>query len=69
MSNGKSATIQRVLKKIEDIDLRLKKLEKKQSIPEVKLTNRELTDIEKAKKEIRSGSYLSEKKLFAILSE
>lgn len=57
------------MKKIESLENRMKRLEKKQSIPEIKLTSRELADIDKAKKEIRSGSYLSEKKLFAILSE
>ncbi|HZX34210.1 MAG TPA: hypothetical protein VFF09_02410 [archaeon] len=69
MANGKSVSLQKVLKKLENIDSRLKRLEKKQSIPEVKLSPKELAGIEKAKKEIRSGSYLGEKELFAILSE
>ncbi len=58
-----------MMKKIEALESRLKRVEKMNNIPEVKLSERELAEIEKAKKEIRSGKYMSEKELFAILSE
>ncbi|MBI5553921.1 MAG: hypothetical protein HY917_04240 [Candidatus Diapherotrites archaeon] len=69
MSNSAGISLLQVMRKLESIDQRLKTVEKKQVIPEIKLSRKETIEIENAKKEIQSGNYLSEKELFRILGK
>lgn len=68
MTNG-TITLQKVMKKIDNLEERLKKVEKNHSVREIKISEKEMAELEEAKKEIRAGHYLSEKELFRILSE
>ena len=64
MANGKSVSLQKVLKKIDDIDTRLKRLEIKQSVPEIELSPKELAEIRKIKKEMNAGKFYTFKEVF-----
>jgi len=52
MANGKSVSIQVVLKKVEDLEARVKRMEKDMSVGIVRLSDKEMAEIRKIKKEI-----------------
>ncbi|MDO8634538.1 MAG: hypothetical protein Q7K34_04575 [archaeon] len=64
MGNGKSASLQVVLKKIENIDVRLKKLEKERSLGVVRLSDKEMAELAKIEKEMGSGKEKTLKEIF-----
>ncbi len=55
MGNGNSVSLQKVLKKLEFMDSRLKKLEKERGIGFVRLTDAKMKELKKIQKEMESG--------------
>ncbi len=64
MSNGKNASLQVVLKKIEKIESRLKRIEKERSLGFVRLSDKEMKEIEKIQKHMESGKEKTLKEVF-----
>ncbi len=67
MSNGKTISTQQIQKKLENLEKEVKIIKKQQLLPVVRLSDKEMAELEKARKEIKSGNYLTEKELFEIL--
>ncbi|HZX20385.1 MAG TPA: hypothetical protein VFF13_05210 [archaeon] len=63
-----SAVIQNIYKKISKIEKKISHLEKR-LVPEVKLSKKELNELENIRQEIKKGNFVSEKELFSVLSE
>lgn len=57
-----------VYNKLSSLENKVSSIEKR-LVPEVKITQREAAELEKIRKEIRSGETISEKELFSILSK
>ena len=55
MSNGKSVSLQVVMKKLGVLETRMRKLEAERSLGVVRLSDREMREIEKIHKEMVSG--------------
>ncbi|HZX20717.1 MAG TPA: hypothetical protein VFF13_06945 [archaeon] len=64
MVNGKSVSLQKVLKRLENIDSRLKRLEKKRVIGEIELTEEENEELDNIEKEMKAGREYSMKEVF-----
>ena len=64
MANGNSATLQKVLKKLEDLDIRVKKMEKERSLGVVRLSDKEMAELDKIQKEMESGREKTLKEVF-----
>ena len=64
MVNGKSVSLQKVLKRLEKIDSRLKRLEKKRVIGEIELTEEENEELDNIEKEMKAGREYSMKEVF-----
>ena len=69
MSNGKTILVQQIYKKLENLEKEVKMMKKQQLLPVVRLSDKEMAELEKARKEIKSGSFLTEKELFEILKK
>jgi hypothetical protein len=67
MGNG-NVSLQTVYKKLGKLEERLSKVEER-LVPEIKISKREMAELEKVRKEIRKGEFASEKELFSILSK
>ena len=66
MSNGKTVSVQQIYKKLESLEKEVKLMKKQQLLSVVRLSDKEMAELEKARKEIKSGNYLTEKELFEI---
>ena len=64
MANGKSVSLQVVLKKVEDLEARVKRMEKDMSVGIVRLSDKEMAEIRKIKKEMESGKEYGSKEVF-----
>ncbi|GEM_PF-1946858 len=64
MANGKSVSLQVVLKKVEELEARVKRMEKERSVGVVRLSDKEMAEIKKIKKEMESGKEYSSKDVF-----
>ena len=64
MANGKSVSLQVVLKKVEALEARVKRMEKQRSVEIVRLPDKEMAEIRKIKKEMESGKEYSSKEVF-----
>ncbi|MDO8537741.1 MAG: hypothetical protein Q7S21_02550 [archaeon] len=64
MSNGKTVVLQKVLKKIENLETRVKRIEKESTIGIVRLSDKEMADIRKIKKEMSAGKEYSFEEVF-----
>ena len=64
MVNGKSVSLQKVLKRLENIDSRLKRLEKKRVIGEIELTEEENEELDNIEKEMKAGREYSMKEVY-----
>ena len=67
MSNGKTVSVQQIYKKLETLEKEVKIMKKHQLLPVVRLSDKEMTELEKARKEIKSENYLTEKEFFETL--
>ena len=67
MPNGKTISVQQIYKKLENLEREVKTMKKQQLLPVVRLSDREMGELEKSRKEIKSGSFLTEKELFEML--
>ncbi len=67
MSNGKTVSVQQIYKKLETLEKEVKIMKKQQLLPVVRLSDKEMTELEKARKEIKSENYLTEKEFFETL--
>jgi len=64
----KTITLQNVYKKLTSLEKRIAKVETR-IVPEVKVSKKELAELEKIRHSIRKGSFVSEKQLFLALSK
>lgn len=64
MANGKTVSLQVVLKKVEELEARVKMMEKQRSVEIVRLSDKEMAEIRKIKKEMESGKEYSSKDVF-----
>lgn len=64
MANGKSVSLQVVMKKLENIETRMRKLEAERSLGVVRFSNRKMREIEKIHKEMMSGKEKSFRDVF-----
>ncbi|MEK6942426.1 MAG: hypothetical protein AABW85_06220 [archaeon] len=59
--------MQQIYKKLETLEKEVKIMKKQQLLPVVRLSDKEMTELEKARKEIKSENYLTEKEFFETL--
>ena len=64
MANGKAVSLQVVIKKLENIEERLQRIEKKQFIPAVRLSDREMKELDRIEKEMKAGKWKSVNEVF-----
>lgn len=64
MVNSKSVSLQKVLKKLENIDSRLKRLEKRRSSAEIELSEEENEELDNIENEMKAGREYSMKEVF-----
>ena len=69
MSNEKTVSVQQIYKKLENLEREVKTMKKQHLLPVVRLSDKEMAELEKARKEIKSGNFLTEKELFEILKK
>ena len=62
-----SVTLEMVYNKLNRLEDKVSSLEKR-LVPEVKISQKEASELEKIRQEIRQGETISEKELFSILS-
>ena len=65
---SESAVLQNIYKKISRIEEKISHIEKR-LVPEVKLSKKELNELESIRQDIKKGNFVSEKELFSALSE
>ncbi len=63
-----SVTLEMVYDKLNRLEDKVSSLEKR-LVPEVKISQKEASELEKIRQEIRQGENISEKELFSILSK
>lgn len=64
VANGKSVSLQVVMRKLEHLEERLQRVEKKQFIPIVRLSDREMKELDKVEREMKAGKWKSVKEVF-----
>lgn len=64
MANGKSMSLQVVMKKLDSLETRMRKLEAERSLGVVRLSDREMREIEKIHKEMMAGKEKSFRDIF-----
>ena len=64
MANGKTAPLQKVLRKLEDLEVRVKKIEKERTLGFVRVSDKEMAELEKTEKEMESGKEKTLKEIF-----
>ena len=69
MSNVKTFSVQQIYKKLENLEREVKTMKKQHLLPVARLSDKEMAELEKARKEIKSGNFLTEKELFEILKK
>jgi hypothetical protein len=69
MAKGTDVLLQKLVKKLDSLESKVAKMEKERGLGVVRLSDREMAAIEKEKKDMRSGKYISEKKLFELLTK
>ncbi len=64
---SESAVLQSIYRKISRIEEKISHIEKR-LVPEVKLSKKELNELEHIRQDIKRGKFVSEKELFSVLS-
>lgn len=69
MANGKTISVQQIYKKLENLEKEVKIMKKQQLLSVIRLSDKEMAELEKARKDIKSGNFLTEKELFEMLKK
>lgn len=64
MANGKSVSLQVVMKKLETLESRVKRIERGAYIPVVRLSDGEMKELDKIEREMKAGKWKSVKEVF-----